>query len=198
MDGQFRIDRGAVAGPPKASLLLLIDRSGRRSRRTGNVYGIAFVGHAMDLETALAWAADRKNAVLITIRGDGRPQSSDISYTVGPLGQFGAADDVAANTGFTISVTGGRAKTANMRRDNRVVVHVTDPASWSYVSFDGTVSLTDASADPADATTEALVAYYEAVAGKPHPDWDEYRAAMVSEGRLLVHFTPASAVGQIN
>lgn len=139
----------------------------------------------MNLDDALAWASQRSNAVLITIRSDGRPQSSDVSYYV-EGGRFG------------ISVTADRAKTANMRRDPRVVLHITDPAAWSYVSFDGTVELTEPAADPGDPTVDALVHYYERVAGKPHPDWDDYRAAMVADGRLLARFTPTSAVGQIN
>lgn len=139
----------------------------------------------MELTTAMQWAATRKNAVLITIRKDGRPQSSDITYAV---------DDDA----FTISVTGDRAKTANMRRDPRIVLHLTDPDSWSYLSFDGTVELSPVTTDVGDATADALVAYYERVAGKPHPDWDEYRRAMVDEGRLIVTFRPLSVVGQIH
>lgn len=139
----------------------------------------------MDLSPALAWAADRKNAVLITIRSDGRPQSSDISYTV-------------ADGAFTISVTDDRAKTANMRRDPRVVLHITEPASWSYLSFDGTVELSPVTKATDDPTANALVAYYEAVAGQAHPDWADYRQAMVEEGRLIVTFRPTSVVGQIH
>ena len=139
----------------------------------------------MDLDTALVWAATRSDAVLITLRRDGRPQSSDISYHL--------ADGV-----FSISVTDDRAKTANMRRDPRVVLHLTDRPSWSYLSFDGTVQLTPPAAAPDDATSDALATYYEAVAGKPHPDWDEYRRAMVDEGRLLARLTPTAVVGQIN
>ena len=45
-----------------------------------------------------------------------------------------------------------------------------------------------------DATADALVEYYRAVAGREHPDWDEYRQAMVDEGRLLVHLAPGSVV----
>ena len=138
----------------------------------------------MELTPALDWAADRKNGVLITIRGDGRPQSSDIVYTV---------DDGA----FTISVTHDRAKTANMRRDPRVVLHLTKPASWRYLSFDGTVELSPVTRAVDDPTADALAAYYERVAGEPHPDWAEYRRAMVDEGRLIVTFRPTSVVGQI-
>ena len=139
----------------------------------------------MELDTALSWATQRTDGVLITIRRDGRPQSSDISFT--------CEDGV-----FAISLTADRAKTANMRRDNRVVLHLTDRSAWSYLSFDGTVELLPAAAAPDDATTDGLVAYYERVAGEPHPDWDEYRAAMVAEGRLLAYFTPKSVVGQLN
>ncbi len=138
----------------------------------------------MELSTAFAWAANYKNAVLITIRRDGRPQSSDISYTVD-------------GDAFSISVTADRAKTANMRRDPRVVLHITEPDSWSYASFDGVVELSAVTTAPNDATADALVAYYEDVAGKPHPDWAEYRQAMVDEGRLLLTLRPTSVVGQI-
>ncbi len=50
---------------------------------------------------------------------------------------------------------------------------------------------------PGDATCDALVEYYRLVAGE-HPDWDEYRQAMVEEGRLLATFVPSTAVGQIH
>lgn len=139
----------------------------------------------MDLTEALAWAGGRKNAVLITIRRDGRAQSSDVGYALD-------------GDKFVISVTDDRAKTANMRRDPRVVVHLSDPPSWSYVSFDGTVELSPVTAEPGDATSDALCAYYEQVTGGPHDDWDEYRAAMVVERRLVVRFTPASVVGQVH
>jgi len=137
----------------------------------------------MELEAALTWAAERKNAVLITLRKDGRAQSSDIAYTI-------------VDGQFWISLTDSRAKTANMRRDNRVVLHITEPGSWSYISFDGTVELTPVTTATDDATADQLVDYYERVAGQAHPDWDEYRQAMIDEGRLIAVFTAAKAVGQ--
>ncbi|MCY4424896.1 MAG: PPOX class F420-dependent oxidoreductase [Acidimicrobiaceae bacterium] len=139
----------------------------------------------MELSQAIQWAADRKLAVLITIRADGRPQSSDIVY---------ALDDGA----FVISVTAGRAKTVNLRRDPRAVLHLSDEDQWSYVSLDGTVELSPATTSPGDATSDALVDYYERVAGGPHPDWDEYRRAMIDERRLIARFTPTSATGHIH
>ena len=139
----------------------------------------------MDMNTAIGWAGERRNGVLITLRKDGRAQSSDIAYALD-------------GDTFVISVTESRAKTANMRRDPRVVLHITEPGSWSYVSFDGTVELLPTTTSVDDPTSDALVAYYETVSGGPHPDWDEYRQAMVDEGRLLARLTPGSVVGQVH
>ncbi len=139
----------------------------------------------MDLTTALEWAGSRTAGVLITIRSNGRPQSSDIAYAAG--------DGI-----IRISVTSDRAKTRNLVRDPRAVVHVTERDSWSYVSFEGDVELTPVTTDPADATADELVDLYRAVAGGEHPDWDEFRQAMVDEGRQVVRFTPSKATGQIH
>ena len=139
----------------------------------------------MELSQAIEWASDRRLGVLITIRSDGRPQSSDIVYCVD-------------GGTFSISVTAGRAKTANLRRDPRAVLHVSDEKAWSYVSLDGSVELSSATTSPGDATSGALVDYYERVAGGPHPDWDEYRQTMIDERRLMARFTPTSATGYIH
>jgi PPOX class probable F420-dependent enzyme len=138
----------------------------------------------MDLTTAIDWAAHRKHGVLITIRADGRPQSSDIVY-------------VAEGATFLVSITDDRAKTRNLRRDPRAVLHLTDPATWSYVAFDGTVELSPVTVEAGDPTSDRLVAYYEQGTGQVHPDWDEYRQAMVDERRLVARFIPTVAVGQV-
>ncbi len=139
----------------------------------------------MDIADALDWVGSRKHATLITLRADGRAQSSDVVYALdGPL--------------VVVSVTDDRAKTANIRRDPRVVLHVSEPSSWSYVSLDGTVALSEVTTEPGDATSDALCAYYEAVAEKPPDDWEQYRAAMIEEKRLVARFTPTSAVGQLH
>ena len=78
-----------------------------------------------------------------------------------------------------ISVTDRRAKTRNLRRDPRANYHVTRPDLWAYAVGEAVAT------DPHDATVEALIAYYRAISGE-HPDWDEYRAAMVAERRLLL------------
>ena len=138
----------------------------------------------MDVSTALDRLTGHKNAVLITLRRDGRAQSSDIVYMI---------DE---NT-IKISVTDDRAKTRNLRRDNRAVFHFTDPASWSYVSIDAIAEVSPVAETPDEATVDALVDIYRAIAGE-HDDWDAYRAAMVDEGRCLVTLTPQSVTGQLN
>lgn len=137
----------------------------------------------MELSEAIDWASLRRLGVLITIRADGRPQSSDIVYYV---------DDGV----FCISVTDDRAKTANLRRDPRAVLHVSDEQAWSYVSLDGTVELSPVTTSADDATSDALVTYFERVAGA-HSDWDEYRRAMIGERRLIARFTPTQATGYL-
>jgi len=139
---------------------------------------------ALTLEQSVAWASTQKTAVLITLRKDGRAQSSDVTYAV-----IGGS--------IVISLTATRAKTANMRRDPRVVLHITNPESWSYVSFDAIADLGPVTMGPGDEASDNLVAYYRAVAGE-HDDWDEYRAAMVNEQRQLLRLRLSSVVGQIN
>jgi PPOX class probable F420-dependent enzyme len=135
----------------------------------------------MDLHAALEFVAQHRRGVLITLRRDGRPQCSNIVYVV---------DDAT----IAVSVTDGRAKTANLRRDPRATLHVTTEDFGTYAVIDGTVELSAPAADPADATVEALVRYYRALAGE-HPDWDDYRRAMVSDRRLLVTLRPERAYG---
>ena len=139
----------------------------------------------MELDRALDFAAQHKTATLITIRRDGRPQSSDIAYDV--------SDGV-----IRISVTDDRAKTHNVRRDERVVLHVSKPDQWSYVSLDGIVELTEVTTEAGDATSRLLADQYERVSGQPHPDWDEFFEAMISERRLLALVRPTSAVGMLH
>lgn len=138
----------------------------------------------MDLQSALEWASAHRLAALITLRADGRPQSSDIVY--------GLVDGR-----FLISVTPERAKARNLKRDPRCVLHISDAGSGSYLSFDGTAEVTDPATAVDDPAVDQLVAYYEAAKGEAHPDWDEYRRAMVDDGRVLAIFTPGSVVGQL-
>jgi PPOX class probable F420-dependent enzyme len=133
----------------------------------------------------LAVVAEKRWGVLATIRRDGRPQLSNVGY---------AWD---ADVGLArISVTADRAKTRNLQRDPRASLHVTSQDFWTWVVVEGTAELTPVAADPADDTVEELVAYYRAINGE-HPDWDDYRAAMVRDRRLVVRLAVTHAYGQL-
>jgi PPOX class probable F420-dependent enzyme len=93
-----------------------------------------------------------------------------------------------------ISLTDGRAKTVNLRRDPRVSLHMVADDFWSYVVLEGEADLSPVAADPHDATVEELVAYYRAGNGE-HPDWDEFRATMVADQRLVLRVRPTYAYG---
>lgn len=129
-----------------------------------------------------AWLAARTQAVLVTLRGDGSPQSSNVAY---------AWDDGVAR----VSVTDGRAKTANLRRDPRGMLHVLGADFWSYAAVAVRAELSPVTTEPGDETGRALLAYYERAAGKAHPDPEDYFAAMVAERRLLLTLHPLSATG---
>lgn len=127
----------------------------------------------MDTTALHDLVASKQQGVLVTLKRDGRPQLSNVAYVLGD-------DDV-----IRISVTADRAKTANLRRDPRASLHVTRDDFYAYAVVEGTATLLPEAEDPHDATVDALVAYYRAVAGE-HDDWDEYRRAMVTDRRLVV------------
>jgi PPOX class probable F420-dependent enzyme len=91
-------------------------------------------------------------------------------------------------------VTDGRAKTKNLLRDPRASFHVTNETFYSYVVAEGTATLSDVATDPGDAAADELVELYRSVAGE-HPDWDEYRAAMVSDKRRVVRIPVEKVYG---
>jgi PPOX class probable F420-dependent enzyme len=122
-------------------------------------------------------------AALVTLKRDGRPQLSNVGY----------ARDEATGL-IRMSITDDRAKTRNLRRDPRASLYLT-AADWRrYLVLDGTVELTPVAADPQDATVAELVDVYRAIAGE-HPDWAEFRAAMVTERRLVARFTVGHSYG---
>ena len=112
--------------------------------------------------------------VLATIKGDGRPQLSNVSYYFDKR-----------NLTIQVSITEPRAKTRNLRRDPRASIHVTSDDGWSYAVAEGEATLTPPAAAPDDDTVEALIALYRNIAGE-HPDWDDYRRAMVDDRRVLL------------
>jgi PPOX class probable F420-dependent enzyme len=121
-----------------------------------------------------ALLAASRLAVLATIKADGRPQLSPVTPYY----------DRAADTVY-VSMTEGRAKTANLRRDPRATLEVTSPDGMAWATADGVAALTGPGTDPFGEEVEALVAYYRAAAGE-HPDWAEYRSVMVADRRVLM------------
>lgn len=139
---------------------------------------------AADLDPALlAFVAEHSHGVLATIKRDGRPQLSVVGYTFDP----GTAT-------FRVSLTDSRAKTRNLRRDPRASIFVTTKDNRPYAVLEGTAQLSAVATDPHDAATDALVDLYRDIAGE-HPDWDDYRAAMVADGRLVLTLAVARAYG---
>lgn len=121
-----------------------------------------------------ALIAESRLGVLATIKSDGRPQLS-------PVTPFYDRDAGAIH----VSMTEGRAKTANLRRDPRAALEVTSSDGWAWATAEGTAELVGPGTAPDGPEVEALVAYYRAAAGE-HPDWDEYRATMVADRRVLM------------
>jgi PPOX class probable F420-dependent enzyme len=121
-----------------------------------------------------ALLASRKVGAVATIKRDGRPQLSNVSYTYDP-----------ATREIRVSITDSRAKTANLRRDPRASLLATSPDGWSYVVAEGVAILTPVATDPHDSTVDDLVRVYRAIGGE-HPDWEDYRRAMVADRRLVL------------
>ena len=138
----------------------------------------------MDTDAALAFVRDHRNGVLITLRRDGRSQSSNIIHTVSDDGRI------------RISITADRAKYKNLVRDPRVALHVNADDFWSYVVVEGDAELSPVAASPDDATVDELVAMYRALQGE-HPDWDDYRAAMIADRRVVLSIRPTRAYGMV-
>jgi PPOX class probable F420-dependent enzyme len=138
----------------------------------------------MELDAALAFAKEHRNGVLSTQKRDGRPQLSNIIYTVGDDGVI------------RISITADRAKYPNIVRDPRVSVHISRDDFWAYAVIEGDAELSPVAADAHDATVDELVAVYQAMIGD-HPDWDDYRASMVKDRRCVVRIRPTHAYGMI-
>jgi PPOX class probable F420-dependent enzyme len=136
----------------------------------------------MELTEAIAFARDRRQGVLVTIRRDGRPQISNILYLMDDSGRA------------SISTSDDRAKVKHLRRDPRASLYVLGDSFWAWAVLEGTVEVSPVAAQPDDEVVEELVAYYREAQGE-HPDWDEYRQAMVAERRVVVRLVPERAYG---
>lgn len=126
----------------------------------------------VDREAMLDFVRPRHSMVLMTQRSDGRPQASPVTGGVDEQGRI------------VISTYPERAKTANARRVPEVSVLVlSDDFGGAWVQVDGTCEVLDL-----PEALEPLVDYFRAISGE-HPDWDEYRAAMRTQGKSLIRVT---------
>ena len=136
----------------------------------------------MTLQQALALVAGQRLGVLVTLRRDGRPQTSNVVYAV-------------TGRQIRVSVTEDRAKTRNLRRDPRAVLHVSTADGSAWAAREGTASLSSVTSTPADETGLAQADLYVAISGGEHPDWADYHRAMVEERRLLLTISVTHGYG---
>ncbi|MDF3302071.1 PPOX class F420-dependent oxidoreductase [Streptomyces tropicalis] len=134
-------------------------------------------------DALLGLLSEGNGGVLVTLKRDGRPQLSNVVHAWDPDERI-----------LRVSLTDDRAKTRNLRRDPRASYHVTSPDRRAYTVAEGTAHLTPVAGDPYDDTVEELVRLYRAVIGE-HPDWDDYRAAMVRDRRLVLRLKVDRAYG---
>jgi PPOX class probable F420-dependent enzyme len=132
--------------------------------------------------------AGHRNGTLATLRRDGRPQLSVVTYAWYP-------DDDGREV-VRISTTDGRAKVANLRRDPRASFLVAGDSQWSYGVVEGHVELSDVATFHDDDAVEELVRVYRDAAGE-HPDWADYRRAMVEDNRLVARLVVEHAYGLV-
>ncbi len=125
---------------------------------------------------ALTIVRQHRVGVLVTLRADGRPHTSNVAYAV-------------IDGQVLISVTASRAKTRNLRRDPRAALHVSTPDLSAWACLECTAGLSAVSTSPGDQVGQDLASLYRAIAAQDHPDWPEYYQAMVDEQRLLLTLT---------
>jgi PPOX class probable F420-dependent enzyme len=126
----------------------------------------------VDLAALLDFVRPRHHAILLTVRADGSPQASPVTCGVDAAGRI------------VVSTYPERAKTVNARRAGRAtVVVLSDDFAGPWVQVDGVAEVLDL-----PDSVEPLVEYFRSISGE-HPDWDEYRAAMERDRRVIVRVT---------
>ncbi|MFF4833606.1 PPOX class F420-dependent oxidoreductase [Streptomyces sp. NPDC001315] len=134
-------------------------------------------------DALLKLLSESHGGVLVTLKRDGRPQLSNVTHFYYPDERI-----------IRVSITDDRAKTRNLRRDPRASYHVTSDDRWAYTVAEGAADLSPVAKDPHDDTVEELIRLYRDVQGE-HPDWDDYRAAMVRDLRLVLRLRVERAYG---
>jgi PPOX class probable F420-dependent enzyme len=123
-------------------------------------------------EELLEFVRPRHNGILVTTRRDGRPQLSPVTMGVDAEGRV------------VVSSYPERAKTRNARRRAEGSVCVlSEEFDGDWVQVDGSLAVIDL-----PEALDGLVEYFRSISGE-HPDWDDYRAAMQRQGKVLLRLT---------
>jgi PPOX class probable F420-dependent enzyme len=127
----------------------------------------------VDLAGLLDFVRPRHHGILLTTRADGTPQGSPVTMGVDDSGRI------------VVSTYPERAKTRNAKSNPAAsVIVLSDDFGGAWVQVDGTAEVIDI-----PDSVEPLVEYYRSISGE-HPDWDEYREAMVRQGKSIIRVTP--------
>jgi PPOX class probable F420-dependent enzyme len=126
----------------------------------------------VDRDALSDFVRPRHHAVLVTTRADGSPQMSPVTCGLDTEGRI------------VISSYPQRAKARNAKRNPAVSVLVlSDEFNDAYVQVDGTAEVLEL-----PDSVEPLVEYFRVISGE-HPNWDEYREAMRTQGKCLIRVT---------
>lgn len=133
-------------------------------------------------ENVRTFASENHQAVLTTFRKDGGAQMSIVA--AGPY-----------RDGVAFTTTADRAKLANLRRNPRCSLMVSQRDWWGYVVLEGRAELISPGVSDPDELRLSLREVYTAASGQEHPDWDEYDQAMRDEVRSVVIVVPERIYG---
>lgn len=136
----------------------------------------------MNLDKAREFIGNSHRGVLATLKRDGRPQMSNMSYALDDDGHI------------KMSTRAPNVKVRNIKRDPRVSVAVQGETWRDYLIVDGTATIQEGNPIP------TLKRIYELVRGEPHPNWQEFEESQVKEQRVVVdiaieHVYPVGRLG---
>jgi PPOX class probable F420-dependent enzyme len=130
----------------------------------------------MDIDEGIGFVRANHHAVLATLKQDGAPQLTPVTAGVDADGRV------------VISTRQTAYKVRHVRRDPRVwLCAFPDGFYGRWAQLDGTAEIIEL-----PAAMDGLISYYRDISGE-HPDWDDYRAAMVRDQRVLLRVTVTRA-----
>jgi PPOX class probable F420-dependent enzyme len=126
----------------------------------------------VERDELLEFVRQRHHGIRVTTRRDGRPQLSPVTMGVDAEGRV------------VVSSYPERAKTRNARsRAEGSVCVLSEEFDGDWVQVDGSLEVIDL-----PEALDGLVEYFRSISGE-HPDWDDYRAAMQRQGKVLLRLT---------